>query len=342
MTIEEKTIIDNIRKKTAVLNKNNITRTKAYLDFYIQHPTMHWPLLAHMVSRNAGWNMTDLKGDLLSRLLTIDEQEMFFSFMERANWLIFQDAYPQLLLYEESVKRGEPLFYLLPYMDISIFMEVIWSLLWETDHSDLLTIALIINEQNYIENRVVRNAIYQKEVIHTIEFKLQDMFSFNYILFPYTNHSIVHFSGQVVHLFDELKERILLGKKLYRLLFQNESTLRSIVKWAVNHEHTGSRKDYWPHIFNNVQEGYPNQPYHARLSKGKLKSGAKKIYSPSLVYAWENQIQPAAETGDWYRDAKIITDLIYRKENVDDKIKEKYCDSLEKLELAVVAKNIIF
>ncbi|PMX96145.1 DUF2515 domain-containing protein, partial [Pseudomonas sp. MPR-R5A] len=78
---------------------------------------------------------------------------------------------------------------------------------------------------------------------------------------PYTNHSIVHFSGQVVHLFDELKERILLGKKLYRQLFQNESTLRSIVKWAVNHEHTGSRKDYWPHIFNNVQEGYPNQPY---------------------------------------------------------------------------------
>ena len=66
-----------------------------------------------MVSRNGGWNMTDLKGGLLSRLLTKKEVESFFTFLERGNWLIFQDAYPQFLVYEESKKRGKNLFYLL-------------------------------------------------------------------------------------------------------------------------------------------------------------------------------------------------------------------------------------
>ena len=49
---------------------NNITRTKAYFDIYQKYPEIHWAFLGHMVSRNGGWNMTDLKGDFLTRLLT--------------------------------------------------------------------------------------------------------------------------------------------------------------------------------------------------------------------------------------------------------------------------------
>lgn len=45
-----------------------------------------------MVSRNGGWNMTDLKGELLSHLLSESEQNDFFQFLERGNWLIFQDV----------------------------------------------------------------------------------------------------------------------------------------------------------------------------------------------------------------------------------------------------------
>ncbi|WCK52537.1 DUF2515 family protein [Aneurinibacillus sp. Ricciae_BoGa-3] len=87
-------------------NVNNITRTISYYDFYCRHPEIHWAFLGHMVSRNGGWNMTDLKGELLSRLLTEQEQKHFFHFLERGNWLIFQDVFPQFLLYEESLKRG--------------------------------------------------------------------------------------------------------------------------------------------------------------------------------------------------------------------------------------------
>ena len=95
------------------------------MDFYIRHPEIHWVFLAHMVSRNAGWNMTDLKGGFLTKLLMKKESQAFFDFLERGNWLIFQDAYPQLLVYEESKRNKTNLLYLLPHLHISYFMETL-------------------------------------------------------------------------------------------------------------------------------------------------------------------------------------------------------------------------
>ena len=130
LTEEDKNIIHQINNYTNQSNLNNVTRTKAYLDFYNRHPEIHWAFLGHMVSRNGGWNMTDLKGGLLSRLLTKKEVESFFIFLERGNWLIFQDAYPQFLVYEESKKRGKYLFYLLSHLHVSTFMETLWNHFW--------------------------------------------------------------------------------------------------------------------------------------------------------------------------------------------------------------------
>ncbi len=116
---EDQQLLQMIRLKTKQLNVNNVTRTKAYLDFYIFRPEIHWAFLGHMVSRNGGWNMTDLKGEFLSRLMNEQSKQDFFSFLERGNWLIFQDAYPQFLLYEESLFQSRNLFYLLPYLNVS-------------------------------------------------------------------------------------------------------------------------------------------------------------------------------------------------------------------------------
>ncbi len=112
-SLKDQALLTEIRKKTARLNRNNVTRTQAYLDFYLKHPEVHWSFLAHMVSRNGGWNMTDLKASHISNLLSYEKASILFRFLEKANHLIFQDAYPQLLLYEESKKAGRPLFYLL-------------------------------------------------------------------------------------------------------------------------------------------------------------------------------------------------------------------------------------
>jgi hypothetical protein len=224
----DKKIIQMIKLKTEELNLNNITRTKAYLDFYRKHPEIQWAFLAHMVSRNGGWSMTDLKGELLARLLSKREKNSYFSFLERGNWLIFQDAYPQLLLYEESLKREEPLFRLLPHFKVSIFIETIWDYYWETANSAILTIGLIINEQNYIENRVIQNQKYIKEVFGSLEFELQDILSVNQILFPYNDYGVTKLAGQTVNQFVSLHERIHLGKRLYAILFK-----QGILKKAV-------------------------------------------------------------------------------------------------------------
>jgi hypothetical protein len=291
-----------------------------------------------MVSRNGGWNMTDLKGEFLSRILSRKEREAFFSFLERANWLIFQDAYPQLLLYEESLKRNKPLFYLLPFMDISRFMEVVWGQFWQKKDSAILTVGLIMNEQSYLEDRVMQNPNFKHKVLNTFEFQLQDLLSFNQILFPYKHQKLV---GLTVHQFQSLDERILIGKKLYTILFQKKDVFQQVVNWASENPHTGSRKDYWPHLFNHINEGIPGFAYQLRLESCKLKKGAWKIYSPDLPSAWKNVQHREADKGDWLNDWRVADQLNELSDIINGEIKHEYCKTLERLELAALAKKVI-
>ncbi len=337
----EKRLLEQIRRETAERNINNVTRTKAYLDFYRQHPEVHWAFLGHMVSRNGGWNMTDLKGELLTRLLSKKEIHSFFSFLERGNWLIFQDAYPQFLLFRESLKRGEPLFSLFPFLNISVFMEAVWNQFWKSRETYILTTALIVNEQNYLEKRVVQNPHYKKEVLSKLEFKLQDLLSFNHILFPYRKNSELKLAGQTLYQFESVHERIVLGKRLYAILFGDRDILKQAEAWAEGHPHTGSRKDFWPHIFNNVHEGFPGENYQFQLKSCKLRPGARRIYSPELGSAWENVTQKEAETGDWFEDFQVMDYFTELKDMPNGEIEDEYCKTLERLELAVLAKKTV-
>lgn len=341
LSAEEKKIVHGINQKTRLLNKNNVTRTKGYLDFYKSFPEIHWAFLGHMVSRNGGWNMTDLKGELLSVLLTKKEQQSFFSFLERGNWLIFQDAYPQFLLYEESVRRKKSLFHLLSYFQISTFMETIWNHFLRYGDRYILTIALIINEQSYLEKRVIQNPFFKKEVLDTVEFKLQEFFSLTYILFPYRSVEKLRLAGQTIRHFDSLNERIKLGKRLYSLLFQNKDRLIQSLEWANSQPHTGSRQDYWPHIFHPIKEGLPGSGYKLRLISCRIRSGADRIYSPELEYAWKDVHHTPAESGDWFNDWKVIDYLINTIEKIDGEIEYDYCTALENLELAIVTKKTL-
>jgi hypothetical protein len=330
--------LDQIRSVTEEHNINNVTRTKAYLDFFLHHPEIHWAFLGHMVSRNGGWNMTDLKGEFLTRLLSKKEREAFFAFLERGNWLIFQDVYPQFLLYKESLKRNKALFHLLSFLNISIFMETLWNHFWLYQEPGTITIALIINEQSYLEKRVVQNPLYQKGVLNKFEFILQDLLSFNHILFPYGKR---YLAGQTLHQFESLNERILLGKRLYSVLFKNKDRFKQVLEWAKTHPHTGSRKDYWPHIFNSVNEGIPGFAYQSRLKSCQLRPQARKIYSPALENAWKNVSQTEAEKGDWFEDCHVVEYLSDDNEKIDGEIKNEYCKTLERLELAAIAKKAI-
>lgn len=334
-------IIEKIKTRTSLLNLNNITRTKAYLDFYHSHPEVHWAFLGHMVSRNGGWNMTDLKGGLHSKLLTRKESNSFFTFLERGNWLIFQDAYPQFLLYEEGKRIGKNLFYLLPYLHVSKFMEIIWNYFLQEDDRYLLTMALVINEQNYLETRVLQNPIFIKEVFNTFEFKVQDILSMNHIIFPYVENGRIKLIGETLHHFKSLHERILLGNRLYAILYNDLSRLKLVEKWAAENPHTGSRKDYWPHFFHHINEGVPGKILKPTIRACQLLPGSPRIYSPQLKAVWKNIEQERAEIGDWYTNWSVIHYLSEQKEKQDGKIENDYCKTLERLELACITKKAI-
>lgn len=340
LSFEEQKLLEYIRHETHSLNLNNLTRTNAYLQFFLRQPDVHWAFLGHMVSRNGGWNMTDLKGEFLNRLLSKKEQRAFFSFLERGNWLIFQDVYPQFMIYEESIRKQKNLFYLLPFLHVSTFMETIWNYYWKEHDSNLLTVALIINEQSYLEKRVIRNHDFQKNVMNLLEFKLQDYLSLNHILFPYSKNRKTKLIGQTLHHFENLQERIRLGKRLYSILFAEEQLSHSI-NWAVDHRHTGSRKDYWPHIFHDVKEGIPNRLLKPRLHSCQITPGTPRIYSPGLTFTWKNVKHEPAEIHDWFTNWKVLYYFIDSKEKINGEIQNDYCKALEKLEFAAITKKVI-
>ncbi|WLD91685.1 DUF2515 family protein [Alkalihalobacillus sp. AL-G] len=343
LTSDEQRLVDTINNKTNTLNLNNVTRTQSYIEFYLDHPEIQWALLGHLVSRNGGWNMTDLKGEYLSKLLSEKEQDDFFMFLERGNWLIFQDVYPQFLLYEESLKSNRPLFHLLPYLQVSAFMEPVWNYFWCFGDRYTLAIALVINEQSYLEQRVMKNKQFKSNVIESIEFSLQDLLSLNHILFPvFAMFAKTRLVGQSLHYFTSLHERILLGKRLYSVLFDDEERLRNILNWAKRNPHTGSRKDYWVHLFNDVKETLPGRLYNPQIKDCKLKQGASKIFSPQLQYAWPNVKHLSASTEDWFKDFSAADYLKTQYIHVDGEIEHAYCKSLETLSFTVFTKKAIF
>ncbi|MFB6466043.1 DUF2515 domain-containing protein [Cytobacillus sp. Hz8] len=241
----ESNIIAAIHKKTQLKNMDNISRTNAYFQFYHQYPEVKWAFLASMVSRNAGWNMCDLEGNWLPKMISNPMRQRIFQTYERANWLIFQDAYPQLLLYHYSTLLNRPMFHLLKEFHVSSFMEKTWSLFWKKRDQKKLLCALIINEQNVIENPVVKNPNYEKRVFHSLIFFLQDMFHYNAVLFPTCFGEL--YGASVSH-FTSVTERIDLGKRLADILF-HPYLYKAFFQFANKTEHTGSRHDYEQYFY---------------------------------------------------------------------------------------------
>lgn len=347
LSSEERQLVEHIRAQTTLENRNNVTRTMAYLKCYQAHPELHWALLAHLVSRNGGWSMTDLRGELLPYLIDNELAEHLFAFLERANALIFQDAYPQLLLYGESVQRQKNLSHLLPYLHISMWMTPVWDQFWANRDSALLTIALIVNEQNYIEGRVVQHEFFQQNVLNNLLFKSQAWLQLNQVGFPFfplhqsAGAPQLRLAGLILENFANLTERIEFGKSLYALLFGVPEVLHGALRFAEMTPHTGSRADYWPHLFSPIQQekASPDMKYQERLDGCCfLKEGSLPFYSPALSMAWPDRPVLPAEPGDWFHQAsEPLTHMkpITVPEICD--LTEAMCEGLHRIELAVKA-----
>jgi hypothetical protein len=321
----EQTLIRQLKQKMITHNRNNITRTKAYLDFYIQHPEVQWALLAHLVSRNGGWNMTDLKGEL-TEAISNDRKKHFFQFLESANALIFYDAYPQLLLYEESKKQNKNLFHLLPYFHVSRFMIPVWNYFYKKKDSKFLTVSLIINEQHYIEMRVIQNQYFQNNVLNTLLFQAQELFQFTQVLFPYKySNKKTRLAGISVANFASVSERILVGKQLYAMLFGLTPLHENINWFATETPHTGSRSDYWSTTFTAQKK--------KRTKRTSPCGFTQTIYSPYLTDAWQDTPHTFANHKDWFQtfDSRVFS--YYNEVMTPDSfdITTDYCRILKKL-----------
>ncbi|WP_020615347.1 DUF2515 family protein [Paenibacillus daejeonensis] len=337
----ERALLSDIRQRTERENRNNVTRTAAYLSFYRRHPEVHWSLLAHMVSRNGGWNMTDLQGELISRLLSGEQRRQTFQMLERANFLIFGDAYPQLLLYEAGLATGEDLSRLLPALGVSRFMQPVWSRFYASRESAMLSMALIVNEQHYIEERVVQHPWYREHVLEALYFKLQSPLQFNQVIFPYqANGQGTVYVGLVLEDFTSLQERIAFGKRLYAILYRIPEVFDGVSGYVCHHPHTGSRADYAGELFSPEAGAQAHGPFRERLHALRLLEGADRLYSPELGQAWADQPGRPPEPGDWLMQADP-QDLAGYLERLplprSFVITNEYGFALDKLELAVLA-----
>ena len=270
--------IDEVNHLVNKYNQDNITRTLAYQTFFLLHPEIKWSFLASMVSRNAGWNMTDLKGDIFPRLLRPETCDLLFMTYERANWSIFQDAFPQLLLYHYSTVYKKKMFHLFKKFHISSFMEGEWNRFWDERDERRLVQSLIINEQHLIQEPVIDHELYKRKVFGTSIFFIEDHLHFSSVLFPTVNGELF---GASVHGFRKVKNRIKLGNILFEILFHPKYH-RLILEFAMKVEHTGSRTDY-----------------------EKLYLGAPDTNTPVLQQAYDEIPHDWIHHKDWSRDIMI-------------------------------------
>ncbi|RAP78137.1 DUF2515 family protein [Paenibacillus montanisoli] len=344
----ERALIQRILQETEKANRNNVTRTEAYRALYFRCPELHWALLAHLVSRNGGWNMTDLQGELLPRLLGRSFRKHAFLLLERANALIFQDAYPQLLLYEASRKEGREHFGLLPAFGVSRFMRPVWSQFWRRRDAAILTTALIVNEQNVIEEPIVRSAYFKEHVLRQPAFLLQAPLQTNSVFMPYgaPSEDGMKLAGLVLENFRSLQERIEFGKRLYAILFGVTDVKNGVLAFVRAVPHTGSRADYAPQLFTKQPRNTSAKGYAVKLDGCKLKRGARKLSSPELEMAWQDVPVEIGSRSDWFTGSEEAAEEVaayFKALPLPDvfEITEEHCSGIKKIELAVMAAQRI-
>jgi hypothetical protein len=240
-------------------NRDNVARTESYLTLYAwtraHPPELPWLLMAHLVSRNAGYAMTDLRVALAEPRTPALYRELgrnLFQLLERANFLIFWDAWHHVLEHLQGRAHA------LTPPRTAAFMCAAWRRYEAQAHRQrrvapaleaALVYDLVENEQTLIEQRVVhhprfgggRLAIGLAEVLGR-ERGLR---------FPETTARI-H-----VGWFASLARRIATGQRIYDEVVSDDRLRGRMFAWCERHPHTGSRSDYAGRPGPTLREAWP-------------------------------------------------------------------------------------
>jgi hypothetical protein len=221
-------------------NRDNVSRTESYLELYAlcraYGVELPWVLMAHLVSRNAGYLMTDLAETRAGSLFTREALDELFSFLERANFLIFDDAWHHAV--HHTLGRASALDERTPR-----FMREAWARYEDAAAREItpalerqLVLDLVTNEQNLIEARVVHNARFARARAMIAFF--EDAQVDGAIVLPLTRARIR------VGAFAKLEKRIDAGRRIFDEVLAERAGRDAMFAWAVAHPHTGSRTAY--------------------------------------------------------------------------------------------------
>lgn len=104
-------------------------------------------------------------------------------------------------------------------------------------------------------------------------------------------------------------------------------------------KHSGSRADYWPHIYEKNRISLPSTEYTEKLKGCKLIEGAEPFYSPELIHAWKNRPVVTPSTEDWCKNLSALKNMKSISPPNAFEMTEEHCFGLNKIELAVLAKK---
>lgn len=230
-------------------NRDNVARTESYLELYAwtraNPPELPWVLMAHLVSRNAGYFMTDLRRVIDDRRTHEDAKPIFenlFFLLERANFLIFWDAWHHVLTH----RLDRPL---VPGRTTQ-FMRDAWARFDRQPDERALVLDLVHNEQHFIERRVAHNPRFARGLVAAVGLELTG------------NDQALHFPGLPdveikVGRFRDVARRIDAGRRIFDEAVADRRQRDALFVWCSKHPHTGARsviggkyslalRDAWP------------------------------------------------------------------------------------------------
>lgn len=163
-------------------------------------------------------------------------------------------------------------------------MQPFWNEFYVKKNSKGITVAMIINEQYMLEERVIKGIYHSTSLLQELPYKLPENLGFTTIFIPYKLSKKYRYrlSGKTVNEFEHVKKRVELGKELYQILFE-ERYISETIKFSHNQPHTGSRSDYWDFLFT------------------KLENANEKLLSPALESVWEDVTHQYTNKVDWFQ-----------------------------------------
>lgn len=233
-------------------NADNVARTDSYLELYAwtrqNGPDQPWVLMAHLVSRNAGYLMSDLArmldGPQGADPATAEAMRSLFLLLERANWLIFHDAWHHLL-HALAGRRGE-----LTGPRTPRFMIDAWARHEGFGDERGLVLDLVHNEQNLIERRAVHHPHLAAgaRLLGLIEMSGRE----KPLHFAIPDAPAITVGG-----FAKLERRIDAGRRIFDEVVADRGRRDALYEWARAHPHTGSRAIYGGKPGPTVREAWP-------------------------------------------------------------------------------------